>query len=186
MVILPERTKKRRFFLKKTRRRECSPPQRVLSIQDIFRNFCFTFSRYSSTSGFFIPSRMAAYAATEPSTAARMQMRLGRASALTPVQTRTMPTQPQSTEPTVRRSAETVTKPLEQRMQSIMEHSSASRVVKAAAFSRNRGMSRMKSGFFLVAHMRLSSKEQKFLQKNKPFRAETDTVSNSERFISLL
>jgi len=69
-----------------------------------------------------------------------------------------------------------------------MEHSSASRVVKAAAFSRNRGMSRMKSEFFLVAHMRLSSKEQKFLQKkkNKPFRVETDMVSNSERFISLL
>lgn len=132
-----------------------------------------------------MPSRMAAYTATEPSTAARMQMRLGRASALTPVQTRTMPTQPQSTEPTVRRSAETVTRPLEQRMQSIMEHSSASRVVKAAAFSRNRGMSRMKSGFFLVAHMRLSSKEQKFLQKNKPFRAETDTVSNSERLLLL-
>ena len=64
-----------------------------------------------------MPSRMAAYAATEPSTAARMQMRLGRASALTPVQTRTMPAQPQSTEPTVRRSAETVTRPLEQRMQ---------------------------------------------------------------------
>ena len=42
---------------------------------------------------------MTAYAATEPSTAARMQMRLGRASALTPVQTRTMPAQPQSTEP---------------------------------------------------------------------------------------
>lgn len=132
-----------------------------------------------------MPSRMAAYAATEPSTAARMQMRLGRVSALTPVQTRTMPTQPQSTEPTVRRSAETVTRPLEQRIQSIMEHSSASRVVKAAAFSRNRGMSRMKSGFFLVAHMRLSSKEQKFLQKNKPFRAETDTVSNSERLLLL-
>ena len=99
-----------------------------------------------------MPSRMTAYAATEPSTAARMQMRLGRASALTPVQTRTIPAQPQSTEPTVRRSAETVTRPLEQRIQSIMEHSSASRVVKAAAFSRNRGMSRMKSGFFLVAH----------------------------------
>lgn len=132
-----------------------------------------------------MPSRMTAYAATEPSTAARMQMRLGRASALTPVQTRTMPAQPQSTEPTVRRSAETVTRPLEQRMQSIMEHSSASRVVKAAAFSRNRGMSRMKSGFFLVTHMRLSSKEQKFLQKNKPFRAETDTVSNSERLLLL-
>ena len=132
-----------------------------------------------------MPSRMAAYAATEPSTAARMQMRLDRASALTPVQTRTMPAQPQSTEPTVRRSAETVTRPLEQRIQSIMEHSSASRVVKAAAFSRNRGMSRMKSGFFLVTHMRLSSKEQKFLQKNKPFRAETDTVSNSERLLLL-
>lgn len=132
-----------------------------------------------------MPSRMAAYAATEPSTAARMQMRLGRASALTPVQTRTMPAQPQSTEPTVRRSAETVTRPLEQRIQSIMEHSSANRVVKAAAFSRNRGMSKMKSGFFLVAHMRLSSKEQKFLQKNKPFRAETDTVSNSERLLLL-
>jgi len=59
-----------------------------------------------------------------------------------------------------------------------MEHSSASRVVKAAAFSRNRGMSRMKSGFFLVTHMRLSSKEQKFLQKislsePKPIRFQT-------------
>ena len=73
---------------------------------------------------------------------------MGRASALTPVQTRTMPAQPQSTEPTVHRSAETVTRPLEQRMQSIMEHSSASRVVKAAAFSRNRGMSRMFSPTF--------------------------------------
>ena len=29
----------------------------------------------------------------------------------------------------------------------------------------------MKSGFSLVAHMRLSSKEQKFLQKNKPYKA---------------
>ena len=43
----------------------------------------------------------------------------------------------------------------------------------------------MKSGFSLVVHMRLSSKEQKFLQKNKPFRAETDTVSNSERLLLL-
>ena len=43
----------------------------------------------------------------------------------------------------------------------------------------------MKSGFCLVAHMRLSSKEQKFLQKNKPFQAETDTVSNSERLLLL-